>query len=276
MTAALMLTTDIDGFDRIEQGPLTVLVRPEWRDCLLADLLRDFEGVPAEARRVYAHGRVKHFSYRPKDAPARVFVRRARRGGALGALLGGLYAGGGRPIQELRAVQAARAAGVGVPEPLAVVARAAGPFHRLSIVSREIEGASDLLSLAGTLAPAAKRDLLRRVADEMRRLHEAGVYHADLTMKNILVAGESIYFIDLDKAVLQGHRDGRLDVANLSRLNRSIVKLFGAAGTITRTDKIRFLLRYLGARDRVKELSTLCSQGLWKHRLWWSLVGHNT
>ncbi len=276
MNGALVLTTDLDGFERISQDSLTVLVRPEWKGWLLDDLLRDFQGVPADARRVYAHGRVKHFSYRPQGAPARVFVRRASRGGLLGTVLGGLYAGGGRPIQELRAVQAARAAGVSVPEPLAVVARAAGPFYRLSLVSREIEGASDLLSLAGTLAPAEKRDLLRRVADEMRRLHEAGVYHADLTMKNILVAGDAVYIIDLDKALLTGRRDGRLDVANLSRLNRSIVKLFGGAGTtITRTDKIRFLLRYLGARDRVKELSTLCSQGLWAHRLWWTLSGQS-
>jgi hypothetical protein len=275
MTHALVLTHDIDGFERITRGPVTVLVRPEWKASLLEDLLQDFDGVPADARRVYAHGRVKHFSYRPTAAPDRVFVRRARRGGLLGTLLGGLYAGGGRPLQELRAVQAARAAGVSVPEPLAVVARAAGPFYRLTLVSREIEGASDLLSLAGTLPPAGKRDLLRRVADEMRRLHEAGVYHADLTMKNILVAGPSIYIIDLDKARLEGHRDGRLDVANLSRLNRSIVKLFGGGAPITRTDKIRFLRRYLGGRERVKELSTLCSQGLWAHRLWWSLSGQS-
>ena len=273
MGSLLVLTHDIDGFERISRGPVTVLVRPEWKDWLLEDLLQDFQGVPDAARKVYAHGRVKHFSYRPAQAPARVFVRRARRGGLLGALLGGLYAGGGRPLQELRAVQAARAAGVSVPEPLAVVARAAGPFYRLSVVSREIEGASNLLSLAGTLPPAGKRDLLCRVADEMRRLHEAGVYHADLTMKNILVAGPSVFIIDLDKARLLGRRDDRLDVGNLSRLNRSIVKLFGGAAPVTRTDKIRFLRRYLGGRDRVKELSTLCSQGLWAHRLWWTLSG---
>jgi hypothetical protein len=64
-------------------------------------------------------------------------------------------------------------------------------------------------------------------------------------------------------------------VANLARLNRSIVKLFGGRDTITRTDRIRFLLRYLGGRDRVKELSRLCAQGLWAHRLWWTLSGQS-
>lgn len=271
---ALVLTQDLAGFDRIQQGRRTLLVRPEWKTWILDELLRDFDGVPADVRRLYSHGRAQHFSYQPAGAPSRVFVRRARRGGFFGALLGGLYAGGGRPLQELRAVQAARAAGVSVPEPLAVMAEAAaGPFYRLTIVSREIEGASDLLSLAGTLPPAGKRDLLRRVADEMRRLHEAGVYHADLTMKNILVAGDKIFIIDLDKARMSERRDERQDVDNLSRLNRSVVKLFGGDGAVTRTDKLRFLRRYLGGRDRVKELSGLCSQGLWAHRLWWTLSG---
>ncbi|HEX7901083.1 MAG TPA: lipopolysaccharide kinase InaA family protein [Planctomycetota bacterium] len=276
MTAALTLSTDIDGFDRLQLGRRTILVRPDWKGCLEKDLLGDFSSVPDAARKIYAHGRVRHFSYRPEGAPARVFVRRARRGGLLGAVLGGLYAGTGRPLQELRAVQAARAAGVSVPEPLAVIAEeSVGPFYRLTIVSREIEGASDLLSLAGTLPPAGKRDLLRRVADEMRRLHEAGVYHADLTMKNILVSADAVYIIDLDKARLRARRDERHDAENLARLNRSIVKLFGGRGAITRTDKIRFLLRYLGRRDRVRELSRLCAQGLWAHRLWWTLSGQS-
>src|SRR5688572_214460 len=149
MTAALVLSNDIDGFDRLQVGRRTILVRPDWKACLEKDLLADFSGVPDAARKIYAHGRVRHFSYRPEGAPARVFVRRARRGGLLGAVLGGLYAGTGRPLQELRAVQAARAAGVSVPEPLAVIAEeSGGPFYRLTLVSREVEGASDLLSLA--------------------------------------------------------------------------------------------------------------------------------
>jgi hypothetical protein len=42
---------------------------------------------------------------------------------------------------------------------------------------------------------------------------------------------------------------------------------------VSRTDKLRFLRRYLGGRDRIKELSQVCAQGLWFHRLWWSLSG---
>lgn len=201
-------------------------------------------------------------------------MRRAARGGALGRLLGGLYAGAGRPLRELRASAAARRAGVGVPEPVAVRStRVRGPFRRFTIVSREVPDAADLLSLVPGLSPARKRALTLRVADEMRRLHDAGVYHGDLTMKNILTSGEDVFIIDLDKAVLAGAPDDRRAVRNLSRLNRSVVKLFGSTGPVTRTDKLRFLRRYLRGRERLRELAEVCGSGLWMHRLWWALSG---
>ncbi|HZE96594.1 MAG TPA: lipopolysaccharide kinase InaA family protein [Planctomycetota bacterium] len=265
---------ELPGFETVERGSRTVLVRPEWRSWLLEDLLSDFGRVDASRRRLYSHGRVAHFSYLPEGAPGRVFVRHATRGGLIGLLMGGLYAGIDRPLRELRATAVARTAGVSVPEPLAVlVTRVGGPFCRFTVISREVENAQDLLTVASSPTPGDKRVLLNRVADEMRRLHESGVYHADLTMKNILVTGSSVHIIDLDKATLAPRRAERLDMMNLSRLNRSIVKLLGTRGFVSRTDKLRFLRRYLGGRDRIKELSQVCAQGLWFHRLWWSMTG---
>jgi hypothetical protein len=264
---------EIPGFETLKHGAHTVLIRPEWKACLLDDLLGDFNGVEPGRRRLYSHGRVAHFSYLPPGAPGRVFVRHATRGGLIGAVLGGLYTAIRRPLQELRAATAARSAGVGVPEPLAVrVTRVGGIFFRFTVITREIQNAEDLLTFASTPSTGRKREVIARVADEMRRLHESGVYHADLTMKNILMSGTSVYIIDLDKATL-APRDGRMDMMNLARLNRSVVKLLGTRGAVTRTDKLRFLRRYLGGRDRIKELSQLCAQGLWFHRLWWSLSG---
>jgi len=206
-------------------------------------------------------------------------VRRAVRGGLLGRVMGGLYLGVGRPLRELRAAAAARKAGVGVPEPLAVRAtRAGGFFRRFTIVTREIEGASNLLVLIPTLSGPERRMLLERVADEMRRLHEAGVYHADLTLQNILTRGTDVYFIDLDKAILSSRRDESLDLMNLSRLNRSVEKLFRSKGIVSRADRLRFLRRYLGgdsAKGRLKDLARACASGLWFHRLWWSLSGQS-
>ena len=265
---------EIPGFESLTRGSQTVLIRPEWKPWLLDDLLDGFSRIDPSRRRLYSHGRVAHFSYLPGGAPGRVFVRQATRGGLIGTLLGGLYAGVDRPLRELRAATAARTAGVSVPEPLAVlVTRVGGLFCRFTVIAREVENAQDLLTVASTPSTARKRELVDRVADEMRRLHESGVYHADLTMKNILMSGSSVYIIDLDKAMLSSTRDERLDMMNLSRLNRSVVKLLGPRGFVSRTDKLRFLRRYLGGRNRIKELSQVCAQGLWFHRLWWSMTG---
>jgi hypothetical protein len=264
---------EIPGFETIRQSPHTVLIRPEWKAVLLDDLLGDFARVEPSRRRTYSHGRVAHFSYLPSGAPGRVFVRRATRGGLIGAVMGGLYTALHRPLQELRAATAARGAGVCVPEPVAVRLTRVGIFYRFTMISREIENAEDLLTFASTPSTSRKRDVIARVADEMRRLHESGVYHADLTMKNILMSGDSVYIIDLDKATMVPKRDGQRDMMNLARLNRSVVKLLGTRGAVSRTDKLRFLRRYLGSRDRIKELSQLCAQGLWFHRLWWSVSG---
>jgi len=251
-----------------------VIIRPDWKAWLLEDLVDDFRRVEPARRKSHAHGRVEHFSYHPRHAPERVFVRRAAHGGLLGAVLGGVYTGISRPLRELRAAQVARGAGVSVAEPLAVLAtRVMGPFTRLTIVTREVVNASNLLALRNEMTSARKREIIRCVADEMRRLHEAGVYHADLTLKNILVSGSSVTIIDLDKAKLLDRRDDSLDVRNLSRLNRSVVKLLGSQGMVTRTDKLRFLRHYLRGRERLKEYSHLCGAGLWFHRLWWSLSG---
>ncbi len=280
----LAISLDIDGFEVLEKGPHTVIIRPEWKAWLLEDLLDDFRRVDRSERRSYAHGRVAHFSYRPLGAPARVFVRTLARGGLIGGMLGGLHLGVRRPLRELRAAEAARRAAVAVPEPIAVRStRAALVFRRFTVVTREIEEAPNLLTLLPLLPAARKRRLIERVADGVRRLHEAGIYHGDLTLQNILADDRSVYFIDLDNALLKTRRVESLDLTNLSRLNRSVEKLFGTRGCVTTADRLRFLRRYLegdshgarGDRGRLRDMARGCATGLWFHRLWWSLSGQS-
>ena len=61
---------EIPGFETVQRGPHTVLIRPEWKASLLDDLLGDFDRVEPSRRRLYSHGRVAHFSYLPDGAPA--------------------------------------------------------------------------------------------------------------------------------------------------------------------------------------------------------------
>jgi len=260
----------LDGYDSIYSGPHLVLIRPEWRPFLLEAILADFAEIPVGDRTGF-RGRVEHFSYQPPGAPGRVLVRELARGG-LARFAGNIHLGMRRILRELHAVLRARRAGLNVPEIVACRAtHAFGPFHRFTLVVREIAGARDLLALARETEPARHRRIIADVAGEVRRMHEAGLYHGDLNVKNILLQGSAVFFIDLDRAILRMARDPGLDAANLSRLNRSVEKWLRTR--VSRVDRLRFLFSYSKDRERIRDLARRCGAGLWFHRFWWSLTG---
>ncbi|MBI4566073.1 MAG: hypothetical protein HY716_15410 [Planctomycetes bacterium] len=261
-----------EEFDSIYSGTHLVLVRPEWRPFILEDLLNDFGRIPLEARRGFT-GRVEHFSYEPQGAPGRILVRELARGG-LARFAGNIHLGMKRLRRELQAVRRARQAGLNVPEIVACRAtHAFGPFHRFTLVVREIPQAQDLLMLAGGASPSERRHIIEGVAGEVRRMHDAGLYHGDLNVKNILMAGPAVYFIDLDRATVRMTRDPQLDAANLARLNRSVEKWLRRR--VSRVDRLRFLFRYVKDREELRRLARRCAAGLWFHRAWWAVTKYS-
>ncbi len=91
------------------------------------------------------------------------------------------------------------------------------------------------------------RDLLRRLALLVRRMHVRGVLHRDLKANNVIVRGGEFWVIDPDRVdfLREVPREGRLD--NLAQLNAAV----GAPAT--RTDRLRFFFDYAG-RDREMRL----------------------
>jgi tRNA A-37 threonylcarbamoyl transferase component Bud32 len=90
----------------------------------------------------------------------------------------------------------------------------------------------------------------------VRRLHDAGVQHRDLQVRNIVVTPDPsrrIVLIDLDRAAF--HRHGlvptRRRAANLGRLVRSLVKV-GAWPEVTRRERAAFLRAYLARNRRLR------------------------
>ena len=160
-------------------------------------------------------------------------LRRYRHGGLLGRATGALYLGPGRALSELRVAARAAASGAPVPHVLCLVLwPVLGPFWSALIGTREERGARHLLELAQELEPAAARGgLAREVGQAVRRLHDAGVEHRDLQLRNVLAVGEPatqrrIVVIDLDRAVYHAQRGVpvRLRASNLGRLLRSVIK----------------------------------------------------
>jgi hypothetical protein len=98
------------------------------------------------------------------------------------------------------------------------------------IGTQEEPQAQDLLT-AWQRSPARRERclLLRRVGGAIRRLHDAGVEHPDLQVRNVLLCSsppERVVVIDLDRARLRAAAPppARVRASHLGRLVRSAVK----------------------------------------------------
>lgn len=154
-------------------------------------------------------------------------LRHYRRGGVIGRLIHDHFLWQGadrtRSFREWRLLQRLHAAGLPVPRPVAARYRREGPVYSADLITLRIAGAEPLSRrLAQGTAPL---DIWARVGACIRRFHDAGVYHADLTAHNLLVdeAGE-VFLLDFDRGRLRGEGGGWRQ-ANLARLDRSLRKI---------------------------------------------------
>ncbi|MFW5791452.1 MAG: lipopolysaccharide kinase InaA family protein, partial [Desulfohalobiaceae bacterium] len=170
--------------------------------------------------------------FRGRGHPVRVFLsdgspavlRRYEHGGVFAALLGGRFFGRPRPLRELAASEEARRAGVRVPEVVAAYVRPLRPFRHMGfLLTREVGQARDLVEAFRSGEPPGP--VLHLLGEEVRRLHEAGVWHADLHVKNVLLAGGAVTLIDFDRARIMSPVPERMRIRNLLRFDRSVVKL---------------------------------------------------
>ena len=163
------------------------------------------------------------------DAPfGAVVLRRYLRGGLIARISRDRYLFTGwarsRPVAEFRVLERLAAAGLPVPAPLAAGLRRRGLLYTGGLITRRIPGARPLADLL----PDRAQDtgLWRRVGAGVRRFHDAGLIHADLNARNILVDAEgSVYLIDFDRARIRRGAERRFR-RNLVRLHRSLVKVW--------------------------------------------------
>ena len=126
-----------------------------------------------------------------------------------------------RAMAEYRLLAQLSEQGLPVPRPFAARMVKQGPFYRADILIERIRGAKDLVALLkqGPLAD----EVWHKVGQTVRRLHEAGVYHADLNSHNLLLDKEGkVWVIDFDKGAIRS--PGSWQQANLERLQRSFSK----------------------------------------------------
>lgn len=149
-------------------------------------------------------------------------LRTFRRGGLARYFFRDVYLLQNRAYRELRVQAVLYGKGFPVPEPLGAVWRRSRMVYRGAIASREVDG-QDLFHYLST-GPADADGVMTRIGVLIRRMHDLGVYHADLQVRNLLVADEDLYVIDFDNARIRECLPPRLRARNLFRFRRSLRK----------------------------------------------------
>lgn len=165
-------------------------------------------------------GVVARFSWLPERDG---LVRRCRRGGVM-RFMGENYLMLNRPLREFQAHCAAVGRGLAAPLPLGVAWNRLGPAWRGALATEALD-APDLLAwlrAPENRDPDNRAALLRRCGELVREMHEAGVWHADLQIKNLLAAARGPVLIDFDRARVGGAPGDWDRARNLFRFRRSL------------------------------------------------------
>ena len=261
------------GFTRLElPDEDTVLVlREGLADALVAAGVQDPERLVREAPSgLQGRAKLARVDLGP-EGPA--IVRALTRGGLLGRWVRTLSLDPARAQEELRVSAQAAARGARVLDVLAAVTRRAPGGYHHGLVTREVEGGRDLLAvLRQTPGRQARWRALRAAGRAVRALHDAGVDHVDLNVKNVLLApsGEALV-LDLDKCRL-GPPDAPWAVRrrNLLRLRRSWIKLScGEATSVQPRDALALARGYAqGDRALLRRLTGLQASFPFRRALW--------
>ncbi len=177
-----------------------------------------------------------------------MIVRELVHGGYFGNITGRRFLGTSRSIRELRISNHLIENGVRSPEITAVRFIRTGIFHSIDVISRLVPNSIDLLTWLEKFRAEQKGEVLRFAQNNwqdnlfttifhetgslVRRMHDLGVWHADLHLKNILLDEHmNPWIIDLDKALHLPVLPGFMRRINLNRFFRSCKKWTGK-GTI--------------------------------------------
>lgn len=181
-------------------------------------------------------------------------VRSYRRGGVLRAVLHERFFHAQRAPQELSVLAALRAAGVPTVEPLAALARRAGPLWRLRLATALVADACPLPAFVAA-NPDLRRGAVTAAGVTVARAFAAGLWHRDLHPDNLIARatakGVEVLLLDLDRARLVPPLPDARRLGMLVRMARYLVRHHKKLPVPpSRTDTLRFLAGMGVERDR--------------------------
>ncbi|MFA5795281.1 MAG: lipopolysaccharide kinase InaA family protein [Candidatus Brocadiia bacterium] len=268
-----MKPVNSEAFESIKDDGLFYLIRKGYQDII--------KNIKTASPGKTVQGRGSYNTFKT-GADTSAVIRQYKRGGLSSALLPDIFWGNTRAINELNMTEQAIKSNVPAPEILGIITKPVfGPLCQLWIITKEIDAptlAEAIVSLGETDSPeellSRKTNLFKMVNASIKKLHQAGILHRDLHIRNILVNRDKAYIIDFDGAKDLENQQSELN--SLIRLNRSIAKFLGAAA-ITASDRFRFLKIYFDDnyfKANKKDIITHCLRNLRLHQIWWSIIGH--
>jgi len=163
-------------------------------------------------------------------------LRHYRRGGLIARLIADHYFWLGdsrsRSFAEFHLLAELTAAGLPVPVPVAARCVRHGLWYQADLLTVAIPNVRTLATqvLEGVGQPLDPV-VGKSIGQVVRRLHKAGVWHADLNAHNVLIDDHHrIWIIDFDRACRRA--PGSWAQANLLRLKRSLMKIHGTQGRV--------------------------------------------
>jgi tRNA A-37 threonylcarbamoyl transferase component Bud32 len=184
------------------------------------------------------------------------FVKRVDSGGYGRGLLARVF--GSRAWRALRGAKLLAEGGFAHPRPLLLIETlVAGSVQASYVATEPLRGAKVLsrFALGKARSPALRRKVSERVAAEIRRLHDAGIYTRDLQETNLMIeerGGQlALYFVDFEDFRRAAQVSFERRMLNLVHLDRSVGRF------VSRSLRLRFFYDYLGrrpARDEARQV----------------------
>jgi tRNA A-37 threonylcarbamoyl transferase component Bud32 len=229
----MIVALTIPSYERFElDGARAVVAKScsaSIRQVLEREPLYDFAARQPDA--VPLVGRAPVFAVTLPGTGGRAVVRHNMRGGWMAKISKDLFFLPTRGFRELIASLRLRASGVSTPEVLAYISYPKNVvLRRADVATREIPNGHDLsVALAKITDHTHRTMVLDAVVGLLRALTQAGAFHQDLNLKNILLtAGEGpgldAHVLDVDRVRFSAPASPLVAQANLDRLIRSLRK----------------------------------------------------
>ncbi len=173
------------------------------------------------------------------------------------ALFRDTLSGRSRVKREFENLQRLREWGLDAPEPIAFgEQRVCGFLTRSFLISRAVESPIALDGIIRNRPSAAqRRELIERLADATRRMHDRNFVHGDYYWRNIILrngALDRFYLLDAHKGRLFGAGESLARRAeDLAMLDAPAPKYF------RRAERMKFFLRYVGRKKLSADDKTL-------------------